>query len=147
MDRKTTALNQLNLGANEPGSAAASKESLRDLICAATVKECTRQLDGRLSAVVLTGSLARDEASFARLAEGWELYGDAEFLVVTKNGCNPPSGEHKAQIRAAIEESLAGAQMKGSVELGFVSPVFFSRLPEHIFSYELKHLGRVVGRN
>ena len=43
---------------------------------------CARDYGPSLRAVVLTGSLARDEATWVRDGAGRRLLGDAEFLLV-----------------------------------------------------------------
>ncbi|MGC2720288.1 MAG: hypothetical protein WA209_11925 [Candidatus Acidiferrales bacterium] len=144
MNRELTTPNKPNVETNGMSVDASTKESLRELICGSVISECTRTLDGRLKAIVLTGSLARDEASFARTANGWELHGDAEFLVVMKEGCGRPSIPDSDQIRQQIVRNLESKGLRGTVDVGFLRPFFFARLPEHIFSYELKHCGRVV---
>ena len=56
--------------------------SPRPLILDETVALCTQVYKNRLRAIVLTGSVARDEGTFVNTAEGMTLLGDAEFFVV-----------------------------------------------------------------
>ncbi len=98
----------------------------------------------RLDAIVLTGSLARDEATFARSARKYRVLGDAEFMVVLKKGRTLPRAASIRSLREEIEEDLLRQGILCKVDLSAVSPDYFRRLPPHIFSYELKHCGRVI---
>jgi hypothetical protein len=122
----------------------ADPAALRELICESATTECLHAFEGRLQAIVLTGSLARDEASFVRKETGWELRGDAEFLVVVKPGAAHPSPEAIDRLRQKMNQNMQQAGLRGAVDLGVVEPNYFPRLPAHIFSYELRHCGRVI---
>src|SRR5438105_7704844 len=43
---------------------------------------CQREFGARLRALILTGSMARGEASIVAAADGWSVLGDAEFVLV-----------------------------------------------------------------
>lgn len=58
---------------------------LREVICECVSNNCTESFGLTTSAIVLTGSMARDEATFIRKEEMWQLVGDAEFMVVFEN--------------------------------------------------------------
>ena len=55
---------------------------LRSLICAAAVQVCAAVLGSRLRAIVLTGSFARNEATFSASRSGFTFLSDADFLLI-----------------------------------------------------------------
>ena len=133
--------------AGRPGRAAAAPDDVRALRAAIpeeAAQACLARYGDRLRALVLTGSLARDEATFVREPGGWCLLGDADFLLVLHEGqALPPDGDLR---RAAdeIEAALASGGVRCHVGLAAVGPVYLRRLPPSIFAYELRACGRVV---
>ncbi len=128
---------------NKRSSAPLDAAHLREVICEAARRECVRSFRDHLKAIVLTGSVARDEASFIRREDGWELYGDVEFMAVTEKGA-AMSATTLSMIRHQIEDDLREHQTHCQVDLSAVRPDYVRRLPPHIFSYELKHCGKVI---
>ena len=121
--------------------------SLREIVCEAARSECVKSFGDHLRAIVLTGSVARDEASFCRKEDTWELYGDAEFMLVLEKTAPMPSAMTLSSVLRQIEDDLRQHQIHSRVDLSAVRPSYFRRLPPHIFSYELKHCGRVIWRD
>ncbi len=117
---------------------------LRSVICNRVRRICTNVFGNRLEAIVLTGSLAREEATFARSARKYRVLGDAEFMLVLKKGQTLPKIASLRALRGQIEEDLLKQGILCKVDLSAVPPDYFRRLPPHIFSYELKHCGRVI---
>jgi hypothetical protein len=101
----------------------------------------------QLNAVVLTGSMARGEATFVHENDSWVVPGDAEFMVVLENALTMPSAAALRMARQRIEGDLRRRGIRCTVDLSAVRPSYFRHLPPHIFSYELKHCGRVVWGN
>ncbi len=128
-------------GAAEAGFDSAS---LRHAICDSTLRECADAFGDRLRAVVSTGSLARDEASFLRRENSFVVCGDAEFLVVFKKNAALPATAALGEIRRRIERELLQRNIHCKIDLSAVHPGYFQRLPAHIFTVELKHSGRVI---
>jgi hypothetical protein len=118
--------------------------SLRKSICDCTLRECTDAFRDRLRAVVSTGSLARDEASFLRQDNSCVVCGDAEFMVVFKKNAALPATASLGEIRRRIERNLSQRNIQCKIDLSAVHPGYFEHLPAHIFTYELKHCGRVI---
>jgi hypothetical protein len=116
---------------------------LRSLICRSVCRICPGAF-GRLKAIVLTGSLARDEATFTRIANSYTTFGDAEFLLVLERQEKLPSAASLDALRQRIEQDLLHHQVICRVDVSAVRPDYFRLLPPHIFSYELKHCGRVI---
>lgn len=117
---------------------------LRMIVCEATRIESVKFFRKSLKAIILTGSMARDEASFVRRRNSWELYGDAEFMIVLENSAALPPMSSLTSIRRQIEDDLRRHGIHCSVDLSTVRPSYFKRLPAHIFTYELKHCGRLI---
>ncbi len=117
---------------------------LRQIICASTQTQCVRSFSTSLRAIVVTGSLARDEASFLREGSVWICSGDAEFLVVLDPSVTDPSATELSSFQKSIENDLALKGIVCSISLAPVRPDYFRKLPPHIFSYELRHCGAVL---
>jgi len=118
--------------------------SLRQAIFDSTLRECTDAFRNRLRALISTGSLARDEASFLRQENSWAVCGDAEFMVVFEKNAALPATTALGEIRRRIESNLLQQNIRCKIDLSAVHPSYFQHLPAHIFTYELKHCGRVI---
>ena len=57
-------------------------EAVKIAICEQTQDYCLQKYGRRLRAIVLTGSLAREEATVVREAQRCHLLGDADFLLL-----------------------------------------------------------------
>src|SRR5258707_8251269 len=117
---------------------------LREMICGVVRQECARCFSGLLKALISTGSLARDEATIIRTEESWAVRGDAEFLLVFEKHTALPASEALGGVRQRIESDLIQRKIECKIDLSAVHPTYFLRLPAHIFTYELKHCGRVI---
>jgi len=107
-------------------------------------RQCARAFDTRLGAVLLTGSLARDEATAVWRESGLEVLGDAEFLLVSREGARLPA---RAQVMAAarqVEADLARHSIHCRVDMTAVAPRYLRQNPPHIFGFELRQSGRVI---
>jgi hypothetical protein len=120
--------------ADDPGSS----------ICQETVRLCVDQCGSGLRAIILTGSLARDEGTFVRQGQFWRVMGDAEFVLVFKDRTRVPNSERIALLRREVEHSLASKGVLCDIGLSAVNPTFLTGSRPHIFSYELKACGRVA---
>ena len=116
----------------------------RNSICASTTEVLRAAHGNALRAIVLTGSLARDEATFVPHSEGLELLGDADFLAVLNADSSMPTVSEEAALSRKIQEILLTKGLRCMVSAHAVSPVYFQTLPRTIFSYELRKCGRVV---
>jgi hypothetical protein len=117
---------------------------LREMICAVVQQECTRCFSAVLKGLISTGSLARDEATIIRSEESWAVRGDAEFMLVFEKHSALPSAAALRGVRRSIESDLLERKIECKIDLSAVHPSYFQRLPAHIFTYELKHCGRVI---
>jgi len=81
-----------------------SQASVRQIVCDETVSVCAT-LAG-LEAIILTGSMARDEASFEDDNERIVVRGDAEFLLVFTKTVRVPSAQAIEQQAKMVESRL-----------------------------------------
>ena len=137
-------------------------------ICEQAKTACIRAFGQRLLAIVLTGSLARQEATVVirfplettqpvqrdtdngeretgdgkrATSQALALLGDADFLLVFRQD-GDAAGLNR--IAREIECALQAGGIAVDVGLGAVAPGYFSSLPPSTFAYELKACGRVV---
>ena len=127
-----------------PSGALPDSIQLRETICGAVERECTRCFSDRLKALVLGGSLARDEATIIRTEESWVVRGDAEFMLVFEKSTALPTAAALDAVRRRIENDLSQRKIKCKIDLNAVHPTYSQHLPAHISTYELKHCGRVL---
>jgi hypothetical protein len=118
--------------------------ALRDLICAETRAICQQTCGQTLRAIVLTGSLARNEATFVERPGGTTLLGDVEFLLVFHSGAPLPSVGDTQRMQGEIERRLLRHGLHGTVTVSGVSPSYLRRLRPSIFAYELTTYGSVI---
>jgi hypothetical protein len=120
---------------------------------ASTVKEainrlvgelCARRWGGRLRSCVLTGSMARDEATFIEQQGCSKALGDAEYIAVFESGSPLPSGEEIRLFGQAIDDGLAQEGIYCPTSISPVHPDYLLRMRPHIFGYELRVCGQVV---
>lgn len=129
---------------SEPVSVAGTADVLRHTICGEIVRLCAERYGGQLRAIVLTGSMARDEATFALDGNRWNVSGDVEFLLIFHdNAPLPPSGDLDALHREA-EVELSLRNLVCHVSLSCVHSTYLRKLKPHVFAYELKTCGQVV---
>lgn len=125
-----------------PASPALSPAAVKSAIC----RECcrlTRALCGHsLRAIVLTGSLARDEASFSFSGDACTVLSDAEFLLVFHEGAARPVSVE--ELCRQIENALSALGIAVPVTMGGMAPADLRALPAHVFTYELKRCGQTV---
>jgi hypothetical protein len=113
-------------------------------ICRELAVECAKLFDGHLRSIVLTGSLARNEATFRKEGDGWGLLGDVDCLLVLRKGAEVPRALEVDSLGKAIEARLLGLGIRAHVGLNMVRPSYFRALPRRIFTFELRSFGRVI---
>jgi len=117
---------------------------MKDMICETTARLGRQVYHDRLRAVVLTGSLARNEATFVNDGQGWRLLGDAEFMLVFGERDVLPSDADLTVISRKIEERIRRDGVRAEVTLSALGPSYLRRLPPSIFAYELRACGETV---
>ncbi len=118
--------------------------AFQEAICEATVQSAVANYGDNLKAIVLTGSLARQEGTFFREGDCWIQFGDSEFLLVFNEKAKLPLSEDLFVVQETIESELLRHGLKCRVSLAAVLPTYLRRLQPHIFAYELLTCGRVL---
>jgi hypothetical protein len=116
----------------------------KQAMCEHIVHHCVRTYRDRLSAIVLAGSMARDEATFVRDGKDVKLLGDADCALIFRKDASLPADSETASLEHAIEEHLAKDGVCGKVGLSAVTPRFLENLPRDITTYELRNCGQVL---
>jgi len=119
-------------------------DAVRKLVSRVVVKHCRHAFGDCLRSVVLTGSLARDEASVLREDSLSRLLGDADFILLFHSHASLPAARVIAPLISACETELRASGLAGPIGVAAVHDHYFRRLPRHIFSYELRERGLVV---
>ncbi len=117
---------------------------MRDVICEETARLCLQVYRDRLRAVVLTGSLARNEGTFVKDDLGCLLLGDAEFLLVFGDRAALPTDADRRVIRQEVEERVKRRGLRAEITLTAGRLNYLRHLPPSIFAYELRHRGETV---
>ncbi|MFB3813628.1 MAG: hypothetical protein ACE14L_05905 [Terriglobales bacterium] len=138
-------------GASIAKTAPEAAELLRDeqrhikaLVCAETAAACARRFPGRLRALVLTGSMARSEATVVHHDGGHTLLGDADFLAVFDTRAAQPPQEELDAVCTQVEARLGLIGITLHVGVNAVERSYFAALPAHTYTYELRACGQVV---
>ena len=105
---------------------------------------CLLGLEARLKALILTGSLARNEATWQQTDQGIHFLSDAEFIVIIKDKAEIPSPELVTLVCSGAEEELRNKGVLCKLSFGAVHESFLSSLGETIFGYELLTCGEVL---
>jgi hypothetical protein len=121
-----------------------SRLQARVLIVQEAVRLCYRAFPAAVRAIVLTGSLARDEATTTDEGCFRQVLGDAEFLVVFHDPDPLPTAAQAHTVRSAITAALLPLGVICRVSLTVVHQTYLRRLRPHIFAYELRSKGQVV---
>jgi predicted nucleotidyltransferase len=108
-----------------------------------TVRLCLEKCE-KLGAIILTGSLARGEATFVQEKTGWRVLGDADFFLVYRQTSRLPSDADLSFLASAIEERLVARGIRTEIGLGAVHPSYLRQLKPRIATYELRNSGRVL---
>jgi len=111
---------------------------------AGLVQTCREALGTTLRAVVLTGSLARNEGSYIRKEGQVVLLSDVEAIVVLYDDAPLPSRDVTKSLCNAAEQVLAARGVRVDVSLSLVHAAYLQQLPPHIYSYELRVCGVVL---
>lgn len=122
--------------AGPPALAAAIRE--------AAARVCIEEFGNRLRAAVLTGSMARDEATFVQEGERWRVRGDAEFLLVFHKHSTLPPMPALSAVRQGIEDTILRHGILCQASISAVHPDYLLKMQPHIFGYELRTCGRLV---
>jgi len=114
----------------------------RSVICEVTARVFAEEFGSRLCSAVLTGSLARGEASFVKEGDLSKSLGDAEFLLILHQHAPLPSS--LALLRARSESAILERGIECHVSLSATHADYLLKMRPHIFGYELRTCGAVV---
>ena len=118
--------------------------ALRATIASETARLCAEQYPGQLRAVILTGSLARDEATWRTDGIQSRTLGDAEFLPVFADRAPLPDVQDVRNLAQRIDSHLVGLGIVCPITLCPVRATYLRRLRPAIFAYELRTSGQIV---
>ncbi len=121
-----------------------NREALKATICKEATRLCTEEYAGRLRAIVLTGSLARDEATWVVDGDQARVLGDAEFLLVFADRARLPAAYDVHNLGRQMEHRLDRRAVQCPMRFTAVHGGYLRALPPHIFTYELQTCGQVV---
>lgn len=113
-------------------------------ICRDIVEQGVHIWGDRIWSMILTGSLARNEATFIRNGDGLKLLGDADCFVVFRRNAALPADSEIVSVQRKIEEHLAMEGLTANVGLSCVTPRFLEGLPPLISIYELRNGGEIL---
>jgi hypothetical protein len=116
------------------------EHAARALIMAEGARVCSEAAGGAARAIVLTGSMSRDEATFKKGSIGWQVLGDATFLIVL----NRPVSLSMRALQQEIERRLLERAITCKVDLYTTLASAMRKIKPHIYAYELRKRGRVV---
>src|SRR5689334_13313115 len=128
---KPSASSQKRLGSAE----------LSAIIGEETVRLCLEKCGQKLHAIILTGSLARDEATFIPEKTGWRLLGDADLFLVYEQTSRLTSDADLSSLASAIEERLFARGIDGWVGRGPITPTCLPRWKRRMAPYDLRNSG------
>jgi hypothetical protein len=114
------------------------------LIVAETVSAILERFEPQLRAIVLTGSMARGEATFVEVPGGWDTLGDCEMVLVFKSHEPLPRSIEVGDMQTEIALRLQQRCVACPIGLSPVHPNYLVTLPPRIYGYELRTCGRVV---
>jgi hypothetical protein len=118
--------------------------AVKAAICEGVARHANAHFPRRLRSIVLTGSLARSEATCLERTESFEILGDAEFFLVFVDKADLPCSSEIESVAREAEATLREQAIHCHVSLGAVRPRYFRRLRPNVFSYELAACGQVV---
>ncbi|MDR3764606.1 MAG: hypothetical protein P4M01_10960 [Acidobacteriota bacterium] len=108
------------------------------------VRACRQVFGKTLKAVVLTGSLARNEATYVNREGRAILQSDVEALVVLHEDAALPSRASHDALCHLAEHLMDEQGVNVEVSFSVVHPGYLRALPPHIYSYELRCCGLVL---
>lgn len=117
---------------------------LETRVCQRTAEVCGEEIGSLLSSIVLTGSMARGEATSIEEGGIARVLGDAEFFLVFKRQASLPSRDNLSLLADKIQGRLSNDGVHCHIDLAPVQTRYFRRLQPSIFGYELRACSRVA---
>ena len=116
----------------------------KSAICEETVAVCTKAYGAGLRALVLAGSLARNEGTFVEREGCCVLLGDADVLLVFHDTASLPAAAAIVSLGKGIEARLMEREIKGTIGIDAVSTRYLQTLAPRILSYEIRATSQVL---
>jgi len=114
------------------------------LIRAVVTEGCADVFARGLRALIVTGSVAREEGTFQPTENGNVLLGDAEFLLLFHDRSPLPQAARVEALESLVEGRLQREGLRAEVELSPCHSRYLRALEPSVLAYELKACGRVV---
>ena len=127
-----------------PATFASLVERVKWMICEETASILSATYGSDMEALVLTGSLSRNEPAILLDNSTIRVLGDADFILVFKDHSILPNENRLPSLCGQIRTELLKRGVRCEVGLSLVHPVFFRRLKPTIFTYELLTCGSCV---
>jgi hypothetical protein len=115
-------------------------EAAKAFIVSEGARLCASAVGDKARAIVLTGSVSRNEATLRKDGLGWRAMGDATFLVIFDGSANI----NTTRIESRIEKYLISQGVICKVVVVTSTASGLSRMKPHIYAYELRQRGVVV---
>jgi hypothetical protein len=128
----------------ETRAAGRVRELDSSLICAVVAESCADAFEPQLRALILIGSLAREEGTFLPMESETVLLGDAEFLLLFHDQFPLPAADRVAGLESAVQARLRREGLQAEVELSPCHSRYLRSLEPHVLAYEIKACGRTV---
>lgn len=122
----------------------ATQTEIRSAITTEVTQLAVARFGSRLKALILTGSLARNEGTFAARNGQTVVLGDAEFVAIFESRVPLPSSLEIADFCSRAGASLAGHGVRVEISMSAARPQYLQRLGPEIFAYELRVCGLPV---
>ncbi len=127
----------------QPTPAQAREAEAKFRVGDAVRRWCFQSLGPQLDAVILTGSMARNEATWRASESHVEFLSDAEFILILKPG-DLPSQETVTLICSAAEDELRNQGVLCKVSVSAAHESYLAKLGDTIFGLELLECGEVL---
>lgn len=124
----------------EPGE----RRQVKDSICAEVSRRVQAAYPKGLVALVLTGSMARDEATITREGEFQVVHGDVDFFLVSVEADTARDESLRIATVTEIEKNLLSQGIRVHIGINQILPSYLSSLPRYIATYELRKCGQVL---
>jgi hypothetical protein len=117
---------------------------LASSVGSALAQSCQEAFGASLRAVILTGSMARNEVSYTCAAGQAILLSDVEAIVVLHDASPLPARQRNTTLCGRVKQLLVERGVLVDVSLSIVHVSYLRNLPPHIYSYELHACGLVI---
>jgi hypothetical protein len=116
----------------------------REIIGDCVAQRCSQVFGNSLRAVIVTGSVARDEATLFPEENGWRILGDADFLLIFRDATTLPDAIAMRKLREDVETSILQERIIVHIDISAGHATYLQRLCPDIGAYELRNCGKVI---